>query len=43
MAPLRDYLFCWHINEILGMDLRMNNDIEIQLTRKKKELFFQGL
>jgi len=41
MAPLRDYLFCWHINEILGMDLRMNNDIEIQLTRKKRNYFFR--
>ncbi|HSU28608.1 MAG TPA: IPExxxVDY family protein [Chitinophagaceae bacterium] len=41
MAPLRDYLFCWHINETLGMDFRMNNDIEIQLTRKKRNYFFR--
>ena len=40
MAPIKDYKFCWHLNNILGMDLRFNNEIEIQLTKKKRNYFF---
>ncbi|HEX5651907.1 MAG TPA: IPExxxVDY family protein [Chitinophagaceae bacterium] len=40
MAPLKDYQFCWHLNSILGMDFRINNDIEIQLNKKKRDYFF---
>ena len=40
MAPIKDYQFCWQLNSILGMDFRINNEIEIQLTRKKRDYFF---
>ncbi|MEI9808207.1 MAG: IPExxxVDY family protein [Bacteroidota bacterium] len=40
MAPVKDYQFCWQLNNILGMDFRMNHDIEIQLKRKKRDYFF---
>ena len=40
MAPVKDYQFCWHLNNILGMDFRINHDIEIQLKRKKRDYFF---
>jgi hypothetical protein len=40
MAPVKDYQFCWHINNILGMDFRINHDIEIQLKRKSRNYFF---
>ena len=40
MAPIKDYQFCWHLNNIMGMDFRMNHDIEIQLTKKKRNYFF---
>ncbi len=40
MAPVKDYQFCWQINHLLGMDLRVNNDIEIQLKRKNRNYFF---
>ncbi len=40
MAPVKDYQFCWHLNNLLGMDFRINNDIEIQLKRKKRDYFF---
>ena len=40
MAPVRDYQFCWHLNNILGMDFRINHDIEIQLKRKNRDYFF---
>jgi hypothetical protein len=40
MAPIKDYQLCWYLNTILGMDFRMNNDIEIQLNKKKRSYFF---
>jgi hypothetical protein len=40
MAPVKDYQFCWHLNNTLGMDFRVNPDIEIQLKRKKRDYFF---
>jgi len=40
MAPMKDYQLCWHLNSLLGVDFRINNDIEIQLTKKKRNYFF---
>lgn len=40
MAPVKDYQFCWHLNSTLGLDFRINHDIEIQLKRKKRDYFF---
>lgn len=40
MAPVKDYQFCWHLNNVLGMDFRINNDIEIGLKKKKRDYFF---
>src|ERR1700741_3049245 len=40
IAPVKDYQFCWHLNNTLGMDFRVNPDIEIQLKRKKRDYFF---
>jgi len=40
MAPIKDYHLCWHLNGLMGMDFRINNDIEIQLTKKKRDYFF---
>ena len=40
MAPVKDYQFCWQLNSMLRMDFRINNDIEIQLKRKKRDYFF---
>ena len=40
VAPVSDYKFCWQINQTLGIDFRVNNDIEIQLTQKKRKYFF---
>ena len=30
MAPLKDYQFCWQLNKLLGIDFRINNELEIQ-------------
>ena len=40
MAPVKDYQLCWHFNSLMGMDFRINNDIEIQLTKRKRNYLF---
>ena len=40
MAPVKAYQFCWELNNLLGTDFRVNNEIEIQLTKKKRNYFF---
>jgi hypothetical protein len=40
VAPIKDYQFCWHLNQLLRFDFRNNNDIEIQLNKKKRDYFF---
>src|SRR5438876_12004826 len=40
MAPIKDYQLCWHFNSVMGMDFRINNEIEIQLTKKERNYFF---
>jgi hypothetical protein len=40
IAPVKDYQFCWRLNSMLRMDFRINNDVEIQLKRKKRDYFF---
>ncbi|HMK27251.1 MAG TPA: IPExxxVDY family protein [Chitinophagaceae bacterium] len=40
MAPVKDYQFCWNLNSTIGLNFRINNDLEIQLTKKKRSYFF---
>ena len=40
VAPIKDYQFCWQLNQSLGFHFRVNNDLEIQLTKKKRSYFF---
>jgi hypothetical protein len=40
VAPIKDYQFCWQLNHMLGIHFRVNNDIEIQLTKNKRSYFF---
>ncbi len=40
MAPAKDYQFCWHLNSNIGLDFRVNNDIEIKLLKKNRSYFF---
>ena len=39
MAPIKDYQFCWHLNNSIGLDFRIN-DIEIKLIKKKRDYYF---
>ena len=40
VAPVKDYQFTWHINQILGFKFRINNNLEIQLKKKERNYFF---
>lgn len=40
VAPIKHYQFCWHLNHILSFDFRMNNNIEIQLSKRQRNYFF---
>lgn len=40
VVSLKDYQFCWHLNQLLRFDFRNNNEIEIQLNKKKRDYFF---
>ena len=40
VAPVKDYLFTWHINEKMGFKFRINNGLEIQLRKKERNYFF---
>ena len=40
VAPIKDYQLCWQLNQLLTIDFRNNNDIEIQLKRKKRDYYF---
>jgi hypothetical protein len=40
MAPVKDYQFCWNLNATIGLDFRVNHELEIKLIRKKRDYFF---
>jgi hypothetical protein len=40
VAPIEQYRFCWHLNQMLDFDFRINNNIEIQLNKKARKYFF---
>jgi hypothetical protein len=40
VAPIKDYHFCWQLNHLFRFNLRVNNNIEIQLTKKQRNYFF---
>jgi len=40
MAPMKDYQFCWQLNNLLNIDFRINHELEIQLKKKKRDYYF---
>lgn len=40
VAPIKDYQFSWQLNHLQGLDFRVNNEIEIELTKKQRKYFF---
>lgn len=39
-AHVKDYLFSWQINQLLGIDFRVNIDLEIQVVKPARSFFF---
>ncbi|MEP6675005.1 MAG: IPExxxVDY family protein [Ferruginibacter sp.] len=40
VAPVKDYQFSWQLNQVLGFNFRINNGLEIKLTKKDRIYFF---
>lgn len=40
MAPIKDYQFCWQINNKLGINFRINHELEIQVIKKQRSYYF---
>ena len=40
VAPVKDYQFSWQLNQVLGFNFRINNGLEIKLTKKNRTYFF---
>ena len=40
VAPIKNYQFCWQLNTRLRFDFRINNDLEIQLSKKQRVYYF---
>lgn len=40
VASIEQYRFCWHLNQRLNFDFRINNSIEIHLNKKARHYFF---
>ena len=40
MAPIKNYLFCWKLNNELGLEFRLSNDVDIHVKRKKRDYYF---
>ena len=39
-APIKNYQFCWQLNNLLGFNFRLNNDIEISLRKNNRNYHF---
>jgi len=40
MAPIKNYQFCWQLNNLLNIDFRINHELEIRLKKKKRDYYF---
>lgn len=40
IASMEQYRFCWHLNQLLKFDFRINNSLEIHLNKKDRHYFF---
>ena len=40
VAPVKHYQLCWLLNQLFRFNFRMNNEIEIQLSKKQRKYFF---
>jgi hypothetical protein len=40
VSGIKNYRFCWHLNQLLGVDFRLSSNIDIQLTKRNRKYFF---
>jgi hypothetical protein len=40
MAPLKNYFFCWQVNNVLGVKFRLNSDAELHLRKSRRDYYF---
>ena len=40
VAPVKNFQFVWHINELMGYGFTINHDLEISLMKKGRNYFF---
>ena len=40
VSTVKDYQLCWLLNQLFRFNFRMNNEIEIQLTKRHRKYFF---
>jgi hypothetical protein len=40
-ATIKNYQFCWHINNSLSYQFRLNPEIEVHLKRKERSYYFR--
>ncbi|MBK8710689.1 MAG: IPExxxVDY family protein [Niastella sp.] len=40
VAPVKDYLLIWNINQVLGFNMYINHSLEVQLHKKGRDYFF---
>lgn len=40
VAPIEQYKFCWHLNNLTNFQFRINNDLEIPMIKKERKYFF---
>ncbi len=40
MAAVKNYQFCWLLNNLLGYNFRLNTEIDKQLRKKNRQYFF---
>lgn len=40
MTPIKNYQFCWQLNNFLGYNFRLNTEIDKQLRKRNRQYFF---
>lgn len=40
MAPIKNYQFCWQLNNLLGYNFRLSTDIEVEMMKKGRRYYF---
>ena len=40
MAPIKNYQFCWQLNNLLGYNFRLSTNIEVQMMKKERRYYF---